>query len=65
MQRIAVLLNENEYTQFDEYCNEQGHKKSTLIARLIRDFLEREQAVSQPRFLEHGRNGGARAKRAS
>jgi hypothetical protein len=28
--------------QFERYCDARGHKKSTLIARLIREHLERE-----------------------
>jgi hypothetical protein len=40
--KISVLLSAPEAVRFDSYCNERGHKKSTLIARLIREHLERE-----------------------
>lgn len=31
-----------EAAVFERYCEDRGHKKSTLIARLVRDHLERE-----------------------
>jgi hypothetical protein len=40
--KITVLLNEDEFARFDTYCRERAYKKSTLIARLIRQFLELE-----------------------
>ena len=39
--KISVLLDVEEFHRFDAYCKEQGFKKSTLIARLIRDHLDR------------------------
>jgi hypothetical protein len=47
MRRVTVLLDDDEFALFEKYCDEQGHKKSTLVARLIRDLLEREHVVSQ------------------
>ncbi|CAN5661906.1 hypothetical protein BH09PLA1_BH09PLA1_36360 [soil metagenome] len=40
--KITVLLNDEEFARFDAYCRERAYKKSTLIARLIRQFLELE-----------------------
>ncbi|MBC8107661.1 MAG: hypothetical protein H7Z14_13805 [Anaerolineae bacterium] len=40
--KITVLLNDEEFTRFDHYCRDRGFKKSTLIARLIRQFLDLE-----------------------
>lgn len=40
--RITVLLPLEDGEKFEAYCQERGHKKSTLIARLIREHLERE-----------------------
>ena len=40
--QITVLLNQDEYERFQEYCDARGFKKSTLIARLIRDHLDAE-----------------------
>lgn len=42
-QRVSVLLNDDEFQRFDEFCEKHGFKKSTLIARLIREFLEGEK----------------------
>jgi hypothetical protein len=47
MRKVSVLLSEDEFVLFEKYCDEQGHKKSTLVAKLIRDLLERERVVSQ------------------
>lgn len=38
--RLTVLLKPQEAERLDAYCEESGHKKSTLIARLIRDHLD-------------------------
>jgi hypothetical protein len=40
--KITVLLNDDEFDRFDLLCRERGYKKSTLIARLIRQYLELE-----------------------
>jgi metal-responsive CopG/Arc/MetJ family transcriptional regulator len=45
--KISVLLTEEELARFERYCVERGYKKSTLIARLIRDYLDAEQARAQ------------------
>lgn len=59
--RIQVLLNEDEAGRFDAYCRERGFKKSTLIARLIREFLDREGFPDQ-RALFVGGDRPAAAK---
>jgi hypothetical protein len=41
-QKISVVLSTAELYRFNSYCNEKGHKKSTLIRRLIREHLDRE-----------------------
>lgn len=41
-QRISVLLDLDDFQCFENYCISRGFKKSTLIARLIRDHLETE-----------------------
>ena len=40
--RIQVLMSDQEAGRFDAYCAAKGFKKSTLIARLIREYLDRE-----------------------
>lgn len=37
--KITVLLDYEEFQRFEDYCDERGFKKSTLIARLIKDHL--------------------------
>lgn len=41
--KVSVLLTTEELDRLEQYCEERGHKKSTLIARLIRDYLDAEQ----------------------
>ena len=40
--QITVLLDREEHVRFSAYCDERGYKKSTLVARLIRDHLDSE-----------------------
>lgn len=40
--RVQVLMPPDEAGRFEAFCQERGHKKSTLIARLVREHLERE-----------------------
>ena len=37
--KITVLLDPGEAERFEAYCQERGFKKSTLIARLVREHL--------------------------
>lgn len=43
--RVQVLMRPSEAERFERYCTQRGYKKSTLIARLIRDHLDREETV--------------------
>jgi hypothetical protein len=47
MPKVSVLLSEADGTRFSAYCHEKGHKKSTLIARLIREHLDNEGYAAQ------------------
>jgi predicted DNA-binding protein len=40
--KISVLLADVEYERLDAYCRDRGYKKSTLVARLIRQYLDME-----------------------
>ena len=40
--KISVLLSDAEYERLDVYCRDRGYKKSTLVARLIRQYLDME-----------------------
>ena len=37
--RMTVILEHDQFVQFEGYCRDHGYKKSTLVARLIRDLL--------------------------
>jgi hypothetical protein len=43
--RVQVLMKQAEAARFERYCADRGHKKSTLIVRLVREHLEREGYV--------------------
>lgn len=40
--KITVLLDAEAFARFEAYCEKKGFKKSTLIARLIREHLDSE-----------------------
>lgn len=46
--RVQVLLRSGEADRFERFCQTMGHKKSTLIARLIREHLDREEFETRP-----------------
>ena len=47
MPKVTVLLSSSEFARLDAYCDEHGFKKSTLIARLIREYLDVPQFPRQ------------------
>jgi len=57
--RIHVLLPKGEASRFEAYCRERGHKKSTLIARLIREHLDTERFQLQQELFRQSRRAGA------
>jgi hypothetical protein len=40
--KVTMLLSENEFERFDSYCKDRGYKKSSLMARLVREHMDRE-----------------------
>jgi hypothetical protein len=63
--KVTVLLSEDEYARLDAYCRERGYKKSTLLARLARQYLDLEGfgvARDNP-FNRFGKQGGQREGR--
>ena len=50
--RIQVLMPRDEADRFEAYCHERGFKKSTLIARLIRDHLAEQRFTQQPDLFQ-------------
>ena len=56
--KITVLLSTEEFERFDAYCRERGYKKITLIARLVRQYLELEgYGAQRPNVLARGSRG--------
>ena len=47
MRKISVLLSEPEEARFCAYCKQTGHKKSTLIAHLIKEHLDKEHCPTE------------------
>ena len=41
--KVTVLLEPEEFERFERYCEDRGFKKSTLVARLIREHLDKER----------------------
>ena len=40
--KITVLLEDTKFLEFDDFCSQNGFKKSTLINKLIRDFIAKQ-----------------------
>ena len=57
--KVTVLLDADQFGQLDAYCRTKGFKKSTLIARLIRDHLTTERFAQQAE-LSLGNGGDER-----
>jgi hypothetical protein len=38
--KMTLLLRPEEAARLEAYCLERGHKKSTLVATLVRDYLD-------------------------
>ncbi len=57
--KITVLLDADGFDRFERFCDLQGFKKSTLIARLIREHLDREDFEVQE-SLALGPSGAGR-----
>jgi hypothetical protein len=45
--KISVLLTQSQYERFCAFCRDKGYKKSTLVSRLIREFMDAEHYASQ------------------
>lgn len=54
IRKISVLLDQVDYERFDSYCRARGYKKSTLACKLIRDYLDREQAPTISQISRRG-----------
>jgi len=60
--KVTVLLATDEFERLDNYCRDRGFKKSTLIARLIRQYLDMEGygVTRDPNRNPFGRGPGSR-----
>jgi hypothetical protein len=59
--KVSVLLDPAEADRFDAYCKSRGFKKSTLVARLIREHMDQEGFAAQPSLFESAQAGGKRS----
>ena len=51
--KVSVLLEAGEAARFNAYCRIKGFKKSTLVARLIREHLDKESFAAQTGLFEN------------
>jgi hypothetical protein len=58
--RIQVLISPEEAERFDGFCRENGFKKSTLIARLIREHLDTQRYWPEKGLFEQQLEGQPR-----
>ena len=59
--KVTLLLPEEDFRRFDQYCRDRGYKKSTLLARLLRQYLDIEgygTAAREGGFTRPGRMPG-------
>ena len=49
--KVTVLLSSAEFRRLAAYCEKKGFKKSTLIARLVRDHLD-DEGFAEPAEVE-------------
>jgi len=47
VRKVTLLLAEPAFERFDSYCSSRGFKKSPLVARLVREHLDRESFYVQ------------------
>lgn len=59
--KISVLLAPDEAERFEAYCRKRGFKKSTLIARLIREYLDNEHFEMQRGLVDKNSAKGGQA----
>ncbi len=45
--KITVLLEQEEFDEFDDFCRANGFKKSTLLVRLLKEFLKHEASTKE------------------
>jgi len=58
--QVTVLLEREEDIRFSAYCEKRAFKKSTLIARLIREHLDKEGFAVQKNLFGRSESFGDR-----
>jgi hypothetical protein len=61
--RIQVIMSPVEKERFESYCHVRGFKKSTLIARLIREHLDQEKFQPQHELFRDSSSSEMRGKK--
>lgn len=54
--KVSVLLSPQDAARLESYCTDSGHKKSTLIAKLVRDYLDAKAAPEAATRALHRRS---------
>jgi hypothetical protein len=61
--KISVVLSLEDFERYQAYCEEKGFKKSTLIARLVRDHMDAAgYQLQRPLLIPAQRVDGAKRK---
>jgi len=47
VRKVTLLLPQEDFERFDSYCHKRGFKKSPLVVRLVRDYLDQESFFVQ------------------
>lgn len=47
VERLTVLLAATELARLNDFCRLQGYKKSTLVAKLVKEYLDAASCPSQ------------------
>ena len=56
--KLSISLPAEDAERFNAYCQKYSHKKSGLAARVLREFLDREQFGTQPLLFDRETGGG-------
>jgi hypothetical protein len=61
--KISVLMPHAEAERFEAFCDAEGHKKSTLIRRLVREHLDSLGFASQTELFKKRRRPRSKKRR--
>lgn len=63
--RVNVLFDPEEHERLLDYCEREGHKKSTLIARIVREYLASKSTTAPAKTRDATRRAKASTKSKS